>query len=444
VYTEVSHEKMKAKVRIGLNTAHILLGFLLLSNIDFQNTVSTVGIKQSIIAGLGPFNASIEVPGSPFLLYSDLNALLQSEQNAIPVPSPNATSCDECFSYLLPGELNDIGLLPDGDPPAAESPEGVTLFISKAAPAYQFDYYPLSDIEFPSSACKAYGELIKLCLMNINEDLVAGILNRKLDLTIGWTACPFDNTTWQCNTPENEWINNKLTTILRLRMSSLFADTVFNLKNGAIQSSNYVSSLSPTFYSARHIFTALNPALSNLFIQQSISTTINDNSLSGIEGDVEPAALRNLLASALYEYNWGNDWNQTSDAVSNMYVHGYYATEKFRLVIADYSLALYTILTVGELIWCLLILGFICFGKSLIPTMSGFPEWDFASKCVRVSPRQIGTGMDSLMRDLSSGSTKDVMKRIKSEQMTVRTIYGSEAAGVQGQVWIVSRGRIAH
>ena len=58
---------MKAEVRIALNAIHIFLGFLLLSNIDFRNTFTTVGTKQSIIAGLGPFNASIEVPYSPFL-----------------------------------------------------------------------------------------------------------------------------------------------------------------------------------------------------------------------------------------------------------------------------------------------------------------------------------------------------------------------------------------
>ena len=227
---------MKADVRIALNALHIFLGFLLLSNIDFKDTFTTVGNKQSIIAGLAPFNASIYVPYSSYLIYSDLISLLQDQQNAIPVPSPNGTSCDECVSYLLPGTLNGIGLLPDGDPPAATPPKGVTLYISKSAPAYQLDYYPLSNIEFPSTACHVYGELMKICLMNVNEDLVAGIVHKKFNLITGWTACPFDNTTWQCIIPENEWINNNLTTILHLRMSSLAADTVFDLEHGAIQS----------------------------------------------------------------------------------------------------------------------------------------------------------------------------------------------------------------
>lgn len=179
VSTKVSYEKMKAEVRIALNVIHIFLGFLLLSNIDFRDTFTTVGTKQSIIAGIGPFNASIEVPNSPFIIYSDLNSLLQSEQNAFPVPSPNGTSCTECFSYLLPGNLNNIGLVPDGNPPAAEPPSGVTLYISKSAPAYQLDYYPLSDIAFPSPTCQIYGGLMKICLMNVNGDLVAGMMNKK-------------------------------------------------------------------------------------------------------------------------------------------------------------------------------------------------------------------------------------------------------------------------
>lgn len=223
-------------------------------------------------------------------------------------------------------------------------------------------------------------------------------------------------------------------------MSSLLADTVFNLENGAIQSSNRVSSLSPTLFNATDIFTALNPALSNLFIQQSISTTINDNSLSGIDGDVEPAALRNLLASALYEYNWGNDWNQTSDADLSLHVVGYYAKERFRLVIANYSLVLFTILAVSELIWSLLVLRSICTRNGLVPIRSEFPEWDFASKVVRVSPRHMRTGMDSLMRDLPSGSSKEIMERIKSERMMLRELYDPEVAGMRRQVELATRG----
>lgn len=171
---------MNAEVRILLNIIHIFLGFLLLSNINFENTFTTVGSKQNVIAGLGPFNASIDNGDPSFLIYSDLNSLLQSEQETFPVLSPNGTSCIECFSYILPGTLNGIGLVPTGVPPAADPPEGATLYISKAAPAYQLDYYPLHGTNFPSTACQVYGDLMKICLMNVDGDLIAGMLTEIL------------------------------------------------------------------------------------------------------------------------------------------------------------------------------------------------------------------------------------------------------------------------
>lgn len=232
--------------------------------------------------------------------------------------------------------------------------------------------------------------------------------------------------------PLDQWIDSNLTTILHLRMSSLLAETVFGLEDGVIKSSKPVSSLTPTLYSAEDIFQVLNPALSNSSIQISISSTINDNSFSGIYGDVEPAALRNLMASAFYEYNWGTDWNQTSDAVPSMYVNGYYAVERFRLIIAAYTLILFTALTVGELLWSVSVVHLNCIGDGVTPIRSVFPEWDFATKCVSAPPRQTGTGMNTLMRGLAQASSKEVIDRIKSERIKVKSNYDIEVESLRG------------
>jgi hypothetical protein len=233
--------------------------------------------------------------------------------------------------------------------------------------------------------------------------------------------------------PENDWLDNPLTTILHLRMSSLFADTVYDLETGAIQSSDPVSNISPVLYSASDIFEVLNPALSNSTIQDFIATIINDNSLANITGDVEPAAMRNLMACAFYEYNWGTDWNQTWDAVPSMYGYGYYTIERFRLAIAHYSLALFMILTIGELVWAILVVRSTYCGSNLSPARSWFPEWDFACKCVRVSTLQRGTAMDSLLTGLENASSNDIIERIRSERITVRALWEPEPMGSGGQ-----------
>lgn len=227
-------------------------------------------------------------------------------------------------------------------------------------------------------------------------------------------------------------------------MSSLFADTVYDLDNGAIQSSYPVSNLSLVLYPARDIFEALNPALSNSTIQDFVATIINDNTLANITGDIEPAAMRNLMASAFYEYNWGTDWNQTSDAqaIPSMYGHGYYAIERFRLAIAHYSLALFVILTVGELVWAILVVRSTCCGSSLSPIRSWFPEWDFACKCGRVSTRQQGTSMESLMTGLENASSKDIMERIKSERITVRALWELEPTGMRDEAGLATSGTV--
>jgi hypothetical protein len=193
-------------------------------------------------------------------------------------------------------------------------------------------------------------------------------------------------------------------------------------------------------YSASDIFEVLNPALSNSTIQGFIATIINDNSLANITGDIEPAAMRNLMACAFYEYNWGTDWNQTSDAVPSMYGYGYYAMERFRLAISHYSLALFMILTVGELVWAILVVRSTCCGTNLSPTRSWFPEWDFACKCVRFSTRQRGTGMDSLLTGLENASSNEIMERIKSERITVQALWEPEATGIGDQAGFATTG----
>jgi hypothetical protein len=241
--------------------------------------------------------------------------------------------------------------------------------------------------------------------------------------------------------PENEWLDNPLTTILHLRMSSLFADTVYDLENGVIQSIDPVSNLSPVLYSASDIFEVLNPALSNFTIQNFIATTINDNSLANVTGDIEPAAMRNLMACGFYEYNWGTDWNQTFDAIPSMYGYGYYAIERFRLAISHYSLAFFIVLTVGELVWAILVVRSTRCGGSSSPTRSWFPEWDFASKCARVSTRRRGTGMDALLTGLENASSNDIMERIKSERITVRAVWEPEHTGIRDQARLATRGK---
>ena len=140
---------------------------------------SQISTEKNIVAGLGPFDASINIEDTSYHVYSGLASLLQDPQNAIQIASTNGTSCEKCFSYILPGTLDGIRFMPSQNSPQENPPDGVTAYVSKGAPGYQLDYYPLEAAEFPLTACHLYGDKILLCLMNKNEDLVAGMIKLK-------------------------------------------------------------------------------------------------------------------------------------------------------------------------------------------------------------------------------------------------------------------------
>lgn len=226
-------------------------------------------------------------------------------------------------------------------------------------------------------------------------------------------------------------------------MSSLSTETAFNLANGSIESVNPVTPLTPVLYSAGSIFDIVNLALSNSLFRDWIFWILNENSLIGIQSDIEPSALRNLLVMPFYQYNWGTDWESVSDAIPSMYGEGYYATERYRVVIADYSLLIFTILAVGELLWSLGVLLFCWFlGDGLMPNHSDFPEWDFASKCVGVDPLKEDLAMAGLMRGFANARTDDIKERIKDKLMFVGAIDDQAVPEAEGRVAMGSEGTL--
>lgn len=175
VYTAVKSLLEGTESRVLLFLIQLFIGFVLLANIKFEDTFTRVGDNYSIIAGLGPFDPTIQ-NGDPTELFLSDTSLLENPLVAVDVLSPNGTTCEECHSYILPGTLQGIAFVASGNTPQQNSSEGGTSFIAQSAPGYRFDFYPLHDVIFPSSACKIYGKAVELCLMNVDGDLVAGII----------------------------------------------------------------------------------------------------------------------------------------------------------------------------------------------------------------------------------------------------------------------------
>jgi hypothetical protein len=225
--------------------------------------------------------------------------------------------------------------------------------------------------------------------------------------------------------------------------SSVWTNTGFNLENGSIELVNPVSPITPIFYSASDIFEVFDLVLNDSLVQTTILQILGGNeSVSGIKSDIEPWYLRNLIASPLFEYNSGRQWDGIYDGVPSMYVEGHYATEIYGLVIPDYSLFLFTLLALGVLVWCLSVFLF-CWvlGKELTPNGSEFAEWDFASKSVVVVGCE-DTGIAGLMSGLANASSQEVKERIKSKRIGVGAVGDPSVSGVEGRIVMATNGAL--
>jgi hypothetical protein len=257
---------------------------------------------------------------------------------------------------------------------------------------------------------------------------------------VGWSACTIDGSNVSCSAAQ--YAENR-DTVVHLRVSSLWTDTGFNLDNGSIELVDPVSPLTPIFYSASDIFEVFDLALNDSLVQTTILQILGGNSVgSGINSDIEPWYLRNLIASPLFEYNQGTQWVGVYDGIPSMYVKGHYATEIYRLVIPDYSLFLFTLLAVGVLVWCLSVFIFCwVFAKELTPNGSEFAEWDFASKCVVIDGCD-DTGMAELMSGLANASSQEVKERIKSKRIGVGAVGDTTMSGVESRIVMATNGAL--
>lgn len=164
----------------------VALTVILLFNPSFEAILHRSGSDQDVIAGMAPFDPSLLDQISPDDLATDMLAsiaeLLKDQTITLPYFGPNNYTCPEgegCFSYIIPGEFNEIVSRATLQSLAVSMESQNTQFVVKDTPVYQFDYLQLQeDFVFGEPDCQIYSSItnaIKVCLKNADGNLVAGI-----------------------------------------------------------------------------------------------------------------------------------------------------------------------------------------------------------------------------------------------------------------------------
>jgi len=170
-----------------------VLSVVLLYNVTFETVYVKVGPTYNVYAGMPPFNVSLATSETAsgialnFILYAQ--SLLSDRTSAIAFP-PSTSGCkeaqDDCFSYVIPGQL-DSSLIISGTKDSGNATGvqyysedlDVTTYVALNTIAYQLEYFPIRDVpEWDNSDCQIFGTAdfvaIKICLKNVNDYLVAG------------------------------------------------------------------------------------------------------------------------------------------------------------------------------------------------------------------------------------------------------------------------------
>jgi hypothetical protein len=214
---------------------------------------------------------------------------------------------------------------------------------------------------------------------------------------------------------------------MQLHVSTFQATTVYSLENSSILSVEATTFPVPFNYSAIDVLQVLGLGLqvnssnqtSNILnvVNQQLANANNGESLS-----LADPLLRNIVALPLYSANGNIDAQEYEGNLTfpnNMLTTGYFAQAVSRVIIADYSLYMFTLLAVLALLWCACGLGYCWIHGGVVPNGSQYPEIEFASKCV-VTPNEMDyVGVDVLLKGLGNGNSRDIERRIKSKRIFV-------------------------
>lgn len=175
---------------IDRSAVHVLIRvaitIVLFTGFSFEKVYLRANPDISIRSGLPPFNVSLAIPEKSVILSMfftmSVKRLLSDTRTSVSFP-PTTHGCKDsgslCFSYVLPGEYEQISLQSnDSMGPidfGRDNEEGATTFVSEDAPGYQLEYVQ-TNYPFNSSDCRIFQSFaaLKICVANDGNDLMAG------------------------------------------------------------------------------------------------------------------------------------------------------------------------------------------------------------------------------------------------------------------------------
>jgi hypothetical protein len=263
---------------------------------------------------------------------------------------------------------------------------------------------------------------------------------------------------------------NRYSISQRLKVSSLLMKISYSIQDYSIQFSEPIeSTMRPFKYDAKEIFQILDMALSKLDnfstkVDGSSPVAVNRRSFTGMtpmsfrpmwlqntqyynesqslaimlalevgagdgsvqrKANLETQLFHNLLTLPLYTFNVGMMTPYETPYPDNFRTTGYYTRSIYRILIADYSLYLFSGLAIGALVWCGIVLSYCWRQPRHVPNLSAFPELDFATKYV--------AGSSYSLQGLGNAGTRETVNKITgkifvgaardSDEMTTPIIF---------------------
>jgi hypothetical protein len=413
----------------------IALSVVLLSNPAFETSYKQIGPTNQVIAGLAPFNISIpgiaEETQGLFTYY--VHSFLANPQITAVVDPP--INVPNHFSYILPGPLQKVSIMDLGGPKivtpldlTAKQRDDANAFLVIGAPGYQLDFLPIDkELVFQDQIdCHVYDDSLQICVKNTNTgDLIAGEPFFPGPLTyVGWTACSAAKN--ECTPTSDQW-SSHLKTAVTLQLSSLKTQTSYDLTNASIQDVIPLSPPIPVVYPAQDILKVFDlafgvpPGQNVSALLSTVFWTINANSLSNRQSDLEAQLLRNVLAVPLYLYNYGTMALNITDDTSEMHVTGHLVETKYRITVADWSLYTFMVLAEIVLFWCLFVLVYALLLGGTMPNTSDYLEWDVAAKCVGRN-----RDLEEMMRGTGNATGSLIRRRMRGYKVFVGSIMNRD------------------
>lgn len=428
--------------------------------------------SMNVFAGLTPFDISLtQLPGFPIsvmcIYVSSLANTLLSDSKFSQGIGPVSCSGDDCFSYFLPGGIENVRMWNDNLNTTLLSTKllnNAPVVLINDAPGYQLDFLTVDSgfVFNRTSDCMTfygqnYGDGLYFCVAQSNSNtVVAGQHAFRCSNSPGWTICPSSIYDRNGCFGDNSWINLPETST-SLSIYKRYATVAYDSRNISILSIEKISSPVPANVEARDFLTYfsafLNPSsplandtmMSNaamfsigwvLRLYQDLYQADRDDPLAFLRGVLTIPFQFSVTALQFINSRVQQKYPQISSGTfaipPDLETTATLSGSSYRAIAAPWTVQLFVSTTVLLLLCAICMLIWVATRSVVILNTSSFLEIDILSNLAPSSARIQETSVDGGPETVADSDNLSSMLRNKglanvgSDKVIVREIDGKK------------------